>query len=212
MKGKEFCNYIFGLFWVKCYRVISKEENTLLHATCKVTALLLYYCYKAMTLGTPFKNVNKYFLLIENITISIITCFVLFLNLFTRIIYHSSPRVWCYCSNDNVTPVRKCKHYRYTVSLVRFGSSAAPWSLKCLTWVVMSPPPGDPVAPSDRSAPGFPVYLCCGNDYPFILDRLDLDRYVVLVFIGWFRRVFLTGTQCRQAWICLFPLLPFSSV
>ncbi|XP_053479589.1 leucine-rich repeat-containing protein 49 isoform X2 [Ictalurus furcatus] len=35
---------------------------------------------------------------------------------------------------------------------------------------------GDPVAPSDRSAPGFPVSLCCRNDYPFILDRLDLDR------------------------------------
>ncbi|TSK38385.1 Leucine-rich repeat-containing protein 49 [Bagarius yarrelli] len=36
---------------------------------------------------------------------------------------------------------------------------------------------GDPVAPIDRTAPGFPVSFCCRkNDYPVTLDRLDLDR------------------------------------
>ncbi|MCI4378982.1 hypothetical protein PGIGA_G00222570 [Pangasianodon gigas] len=35
---------------------------------------------------------------------------------------------------------------------------------------------GDSVALKDRSAPGFPAAFYCRNDYPVILDRLDLDR------------------------------------
>ncbi|KAI5097967.1 leucine-rich repeat and guanylate kinase domain-containing protein isoform X2 [Silurus meridionalis] len=41
--------------------------------------------------------------------------------------------------------------------------------------VVLSPV-GDPVAPNNRSAAGFPVDFSCRNDNPVILDRLDFDR------------------------------------
>lgn len=44
---------------------------------------------------------------------------------------------------------------------------------------MLSPPPGDPVALNNRSITGFPVALPCRNDYLAILDRLDLDWYVV---------------------------------